>query len=72
MPPRSARSSPAITNPHRDWIDRAVGRDAQVAAIWSGNTDRYAIWENEFFNRCVGKVYDLGATLERGPARDDR
>jgi hypothetical protein len=52
-----------ITNPHRDWIDRAVGSDAQVAAIWSGNTDRYAIWENEIFNRSVGKVYDLGATL---------
>jgi hypothetical protein len=52
-----------ITNPHRDWIDRAVGSDAQVAAIWSGNTDRYAIWENEIFNRSVGKVYDLGSTL---------
>jgi hypothetical protein len=52
-----------ITNPHRDWIDRAVGSDAQVAAIWSGNTDRYAIWENEIFNRSVGKVYDLGTTL---------
>jgi hypothetical protein len=52
-----------ITNPHRDWIDRAVGRNAQVAAIWSGNTDRYAIWENEIFNRSVGKVYDLGSTL---------
>jgi len=52
-----------ITNPHRNWIDRAVGSDAQVAAIWSGNTDRYAIWENEIFNRSVGKVYDLGSTL---------
>jgi dolichyl-phosphate-mannose-protein mannosyltransferase len=52
-----------ITNPHRDWIDRAVGSDAQVVAIWSGNTDRYAIWENEIFNRSVGKVYDLGDRL---------
>jgi hypothetical protein len=52
-----------ITNPHRDWIDRAVGSNAQVAVIWSGNTDRYAIWENEIFNRSVGPVYDLGDRL---------
>src|SRR5262245_17603402 len=52
-----------ITVPHRDWIDRAVGSDADVAAIWSGNTDRYAIWENEIFNRSVGTVYDTGAPL---------
>ncbi|HEY8774839.1 MAG TPA: glycosyltransferase family 39 protein [Gaiellaceae bacterium] len=55
-----------ITNPHRDWIDRAVGSNAQVAAIWSGNTDPYAIWENEIFNRSVGKVYDIGAPLNGG------
>jgi hypothetical protein len=55
-----------ITNPHRDWIDRAVGRDAQVAAIWSGNTDDHVIWENEIFNRSVGKVYDLGDPLQGG------
>ena len=34
-----------------DWIDRIVGTDEQVAAIWSGNTDPYVIWENEIFNR---------------------
>jgi hypothetical protein len=52
-----------ITVPHRDWIDRAVGSNADVAAIWSGNTDRFAIWENEFFNRSIGPVYDTGAPL---------
>ncbi len=52
-----------ITNPHRDWIDRAVGRDAHVAAIWTGNTDRYAIWENEIFNRSVGPFYYLVSQL---------
>ncbi len=52
-----------ITNPHRDWIDRTVGSHAQVSAIWTGNTDRYAIWENEIFNRSVGTVYDLGDPL---------
>jgi hypothetical protein len=54
-------------NVDRDWIDRAVGPDARVAAIWSGNTDRYSIWENEFFNRSVGEIYDLGAPLGGGP-----
>ena len=52
-----------ITNPHRDWIDRAVGADAHVAAIWSGNTDPHVIWENEIFNRSVGTVYDVSYRL---------
>lgn len=57
-----------ITNPHRDWIDRAVGRDADVVAIWSGNTDRYALWENEIFSRSVGTIYDLGSRFSGGLA----
>jgi hypothetical protein len=50
---------------HRDWIDRAVGRDANVAAIWSGGPrgNPFTVWENEFFNRSVRRVYDLGASL---------
>lgn len=52
-----------ITNPHRDWIDRAVGANAHVAAIWSGNTDPHVIWENEIFNRSIGAVYDVGYRL---------
>ena len=46
---------------NRDWVDRVVGRDANVAFLWSGG-DRNAplrLWENEFFNRSVGRVYDL-------------
>jgi len=48
----------------RDWVDQAVGGRGQVAAIWSGVRGRgwkgwYTIWENEFFNASVGKVYDL-------------
>ena len=52
-----------IRAPQRDWIDRAVGRDANVSVIWSGSTDRHSIWENEFFNRSVGTIYDTGAPL---------
>ncbi|HEY7207779.1 MAG TPA: glycosyltransferase family 4 protein [Gaiellaceae bacterium] len=53
---------------HRDWIDRAVGRDANVAALWSGGArgNPFTVWENEFFNRSVRRVYDLGAPLPGG------
>jgi hypothetical protein len=65
-----------ITVPQRDWIDRAVGPHADVVAIWSGNTDRYAIWENEIFNRSVGTIYDTGeplaGDLPETPLRTDR
>jgi dolichyl-phosphate-mannose-protein mannosyltransferase len=57
-----------ITNPHLDWIDRAVGRDANVVALWSGNAERYTIWENEIFNRSIGTIYDLGPRFSGGLA----
>jgi hypothetical protein len=50
----------------RDWVDRAVGRHADVAFVWSGNRDKFTLWENEFFNRSVGGVYDLGASAPGG------
>jgi glycosyltransferase involved in cell wall biosynthesis len=58
-----------ITNPHRDWIDRAVGRDARVAFVWSGENHNFRtaqLWENEFFNRSVGRVYDLSGASPGG------
>jgi hypothetical protein len=48
-----------ITEPDRDWIDRAV--DGKVAAIWTGRLDPLTVLENEFFNRSVGRVYTTGA-----------
>ena len=45
-------------NPHRDWIDRAVGHGADVQVLWSGATSAFTVWENEFFNRSVGRIYD--------------
>jgi glycosyltransferase involved in cell wall biosynthesis len=50
------------TTVHRDWIDRAVGHDADVAFLYSGThpTEQpLTLWENEFFNRSIGPVYDL-------------
>jgi hypothetical protein len=55
-----------IRAPYRDWVDRTVGRNPDVSVIWSGNTDRHSIWENEFFNRSLGPVYDTGAPLPGG------
>jgi Dolichyl-phosphate-mannose-protein mannosyltransferase len=53
-------SSPPL---HRDWIDRAVGSNANVAVLFTGNTDKFTIWENEFFNRSLGTVYLTGPPL---------
>jgi hypothetical protein len=53
-----------ITAAHPDWVDRAVGRDAQVSLIWSGNTDKYSVWENEFFNRSVRHFYYTSSPLQ--------
>jgi glycosyltransferase involved in cell wall biosynthesis len=51
-----------ITAPRRDWIDAAVGRNADVAFVFSGKDRTHhpdTLWENEFFNRSIGPVYDL-------------
>jgi hypothetical protein len=46
---------------HPDWIDRRVGPGAEVAFVWSGDPERkFSLWTNEFFNRSIGPVYDLG------------
>jgi glycosyltransferase involved in cell wall biosynthesis len=50
------------TTKHRDWVDRAVGRNADVAFLFSGiepTQQPLTLWENEFFNRSIGPVYDL-------------
>jgi hypothetical protein len=51
-----------------DWIDRRVPKGADVAAIWTGRPDVHVIWENEFFNRSVGAVYDVGSAIPGGLA----
>jgi len=62
--PRLARSAYAqgVGQAGKSWVDLAVGRDADVAAIWAGGND-LAIWQNEFWNRSVQRVYGLGARL---------
>jgi glycosyltransferase involved in cell wall biosynthesis len=45
------------------WIDRTVGTNANVAVLWSGGS-AIRIWQNEFWNRSIRRVYGLdGAEL---------
>ncbi len=62
--PQLARSEYAQGIGVRDasWIDAAAGRNAHVAVLWSGGND-LAVWQNEFWNRSVDRVYGLGASL---------
>jgi hypothetical protein len=48
-----------IRKPHADWIDRRVGRSADVAFLWHYAGETRPLWNNEFFNRSVGTVYTL-------------
>ena len=61
-----ASLSAGIGSASPDWIDRRVGTHADVAAIWTGRSSPYAVWENEFFNRSVGTVYRTGAAISGG------
>jgi glycosyltransferase involved in cell wall biosynthesis len=51
-----------LTVKPRNWIDRRVGDNADVTFVWPGQSlNANALWENEFFNRSIRRVYDLGA-----------
>jgi Dolichyl-phosphate-mannose-protein mannosyltransferase len=53
---------------HPDWIDRLVGRNAKVAVLWTDSMPTpYPVWENEFFNRSVGTIYDVDAVHTPDP-----
>ena len=53
--------STGLTVKPRSWIDRRVGTHAHVVFVWPGpSLNANALWENEFFNRSIGRVYDLG------------
>ena len=50
----------------RDWVDRAVRGRGEVAVLWTGNTSRFAVWQNEFFSRSVGPVYHVREPMSGG------
>ena len=55
-----------ITTGKRDWIDATVGHGARVVYLRSGRLDAQTLWQNEFFNRSVGPVYELASPLGGG------
>jgi glycosyltransferase involved in cell wall biosynthesis len=55
----SAYSQGIGADKQKSWIDAAVGRDAHVGVLWSGG-NQLAVWENEFWNRSIDRVYGLG------------
>jgi hypothetical protein len=40
----------------RDWIDRAVGRNARVAFVWPSEDDPKLVWQAEFWNHSVRTI----------------
>lgn len=48
-----------IKLPHPDWVDRAVGRGADVTQVWAG-VNVETVWDNEFFNRSIRRVIHVG------------
>ncbi len=55
-----------MNQPHRDWVDRAVGDRGEAAVLWTGNTSRFSVWQNEFFSRSVGPVYHVREPMSGG------
>jgi hypothetical protein len=50
------------------WIDHTVGKDADVAFLWTPSiTDPHVLWQSEFWNRSVHAVYGLGAEVPSIP-----
>ncbi len=37
--------------------------------LWTGDSDKFAVWENEFFNRSVGTIYTTSAAVPGGLAQ---
>lgn len=64
---RDARDA-GIGQSNLDWVDRAVATNASVAFVRTGFGSFYTIWENEFFNRSIGPVYNLiGSSVDALP-----
>ena len=71
-----ALSSRESASAQRDWIDRAVPKDATVAVrVDEASRTGFTVNQNEFFNRSVGPVYFIGGPTPwrpRGDGGDDR
>jgi hypothetical protein len=45
-----------------NWIDRAVGKDSRVEVIYTSDiSDPHVVWQTEFWNRSVRRLFGLSA-----------
>ena len=51
---------------HPDWVDRAVGKNADVTFLWIGRAPVNTVWDTEFFNRSIGTIASVGGTVPGG------
>jgi hypothetical protein len=58
--------SEGMNQAHRDWVDRAAAGRGETVALWTGNTSRFSIWQNEFFSQSVGRVYYVNEPMGGG------
>ena len=53
-----------IGSPNPSWIDAEIGTDEQAAILYGGTADLFTeaqtLWQNEFWNRSAGPVYNIG------------
>lgn len=54
----------------KDWVDRRVGPNGGVALLVNGGLTALPYWENDFFNRSLGKVYTLAGPFDSLPRED--
>jgi hypothetical protein len=62
---KAAAAARAISVP-QNWVDQAVGADADVSVVAVGGSDPMRVWQAEFFNRSLGPVLTLFAPLAGG------
>ena len=58
-------------NVERSWIDKAVGQDAHVTLLYTGDNP-YRGWENEFWNRSIRRAYHFGPASTLAGAAEPR
>jgi hypothetical protein len=69
--PRWGRSSRGSASARGTGSTGPVPKDATVAFVWKGVTDRFAVNQNEFFNRRLGPIYYIGGPTPGGLAETE-
>ena len=50
-----------------DWVDRAVGGNGPVTFLFTNARPPQTLWQNEFFNRSIGPVYNFAGMVDGLP-----